>query len=299
MHATNEFREIDRLTDRLLRAAGARYKFPTPVDDIVEAQHMYIAREEESIFSPAVLAQAPLYIQEKMRGFGHKLLAGLVRSERKIHLSSDGLDVQKRFWTCHEVGHDVCSEVQVLYLDSGETLTPAVGQSFEREANYAATRLLFQGSIFDDEARDLPQTIASVKLLGDLFGASIHSTLWLFAETALEPIGVFVLHSPVQDDNEELQFRVKNVYVSETFDREFGVRASAPHRLSTVDHPDLKTAWNTVRRFDTIGEGELSLMNRRSEETGLHFELFSNSYTLFLLLSRPALRLVHGAIPKT
>jgi len=292
MYAADEFRELDRLTDRLLRKAGARYIFPTPVDDIVEAQHMYVAGDDESLFSASVLSQAPTYIQEKLRGFKHKLLAGLVRTERKIHLLPDGLDVQKRYWMCHEVGHDLGSAVQALYLDSGEPLTPSADRAFEREANYAATRLLFQGTIFDDEARGLPADNASVKQLAGLFGASIHSTLWLFVETAIQPVAAFVLRSPLQQDDGELLFRVKSVYASESFDREFGIRASAPFQLSTVDDPDLKAAWNGLRLLDTTGEGTLSLPNRRGERSELQFELFTNSYTLFLLLSRPKLRAV-------
>lgn len=293
MYAADEFRDLDRLTDRLLREAGARYTFPTPVDDIVEAQHLRIAGDEESLFAPAVLAEAPLWIREKVCGFKHKLVAGLVRPDRMIHLDAAGLDVQKRFAACHEVGHDLQRDVEQLYLDSRETLSPTLHDWFERGANYAATRLLFQGNIFLDEARGLTAGFASVKCLADLFGASIHSTLWLMVETALEPLAAFVLRSPFQDNSGELRFGVKTAYTSESFNREFGVRETPPQTFSSVDHGDLRRAWDTLRLSSEPGTGELTLPNRRGEQQPLHFELFTNRYALFLLVTRPALRSIH------
>lgn len=80
--------------------------------------------------------------------------------------------------------------------------------------------------------------------------------------------------------------------MSESFEREFGVRTSTPTSLSTVNHLELKAAWNNLRRFDTYSEGNLRLSKRRGERTELHSELFTNSYMLFLLLARPKLRVV-------
>jgi hypothetical protein len=286
MYAADEFREIDRLADELLRTAEARYKFPTPVNDIVEAQRIQLVRDEESLFSPAILAQAPKFLREQVRAFKHKMLAGLVRSDRTVHLSPDGLEVQKRFWTCHEVGHDLCGPSQTVFLDSTETLAPAVRELFEREANYAATRLLFQGDIFQEEARGFASCFLSVKELGEIFGASIHSTLWLFVETAITPMAALVLRSPVTLEN-QVRFGIKTVYESGGFARDFNLRDDPPLRLSSLDHPDLKDALDYLQRTGEAGEGELTLSTRWGEETRLNFELFTNSYTYFLLLTQP------------
>jgi hypothetical protein len=97
--------------------------------------------------------------------------------------------------------------------------------------------------------------------------------------------------SPVSIDD-VLHFKVKTAFSSESFAREFAVREQPPGIMNADDHPDLAPAWDQLRLFDQPGEGELWLPTRRGDRATVHFELFTNSYNLFLLLSRPTLRLV-------
>lgn len=60
--------DIDRNIDRPLRKADARYRFPTPVEDIVVAQKLSIARYDDSPLAQPILIAAPLALKESMRG---------------------------------------------------------------------------------------------------------------------------------------------------------------------------------------------------------------------------------------
>lgn len=142
-------KEIGQRVDRLLRQAGARFRFPTPIEDIVAAQQLQLSKSATSPLAIVILSTAPQALKEKLRGFRFNLLAMLDRPERFIHVDPNDLEVRRRFSTCHEVGHDLCSwQSELYYLDGPEQLKPQIHDLFEREANYAGAELLFQREVF-------------------------------------------------------------------------------------------------------------------------------------------------------
>lgn len=280
--------EIDGLVSQLLREAGAIHQFPTPVTDIVAAQRLRLSSSQDSPFAPDMIAQAPLALRRKLQAFAGKLLGALDRHNRAVYVAPDSLPVQKRFVACHETGHDLCPWQAVRYeLDGWEQLEPNIRARFEREANYAAVGLLFQQGVFAQVTSGYPVGMLAVKEIADLFGASIHSTFWYYVEQSPAALlGLILSRSPVGADAASYRFGIKNVFASPAFSRHFPFCDTPPRVITTAAFPQLAAAWDGLRVAD-IAPGCLYLTARDGADYLLDFELFSNSYNLFLLAMNP------------
>ena len=285
--------DIDQSIDRLLQKADARYRFPTPVEDIVAAQKLSIARCDDSPLALPILVAAPQAIKERMRAVQSKILAMLDRTERLVHLRSEGLEVQNRFNACHEVGHDLCPwHSELYYLDSREQLSPNVRNLFEREANYAAAGLIFQQDVFSKLARSYQPGFVAIVKLAELFGGSIHAAFRLYIDSSHQAVaGIVLRRSPLGTDATNYQFYVRSVFASPSFSREFLLLDEPPRQLSSQKYPELGLAWDTLSHTNHQGNGQMKITSRDEKNHNLHFELFSNSYNLFLLIWKPRRRL--------
>ncbi len=282
-------KEIEQRVDRLLRQAGARFRFPTPIEDIVAAQQLQLSKSATSPLAIAILSTAPQALKEKLRGFRFNLLAMLDRPERFIHVDPNDLEVRRRFSTCHEVGHDLCSwQSELYYLDGPEQLKPQIHDLFEREANYAGAELLFQREVFCQVARGYQPGAATIKVMAAYFGASIHATFRQYVTTSSELLLGFVLsHQPWRETPTTYQFAVRDTFASERFTAAFPLLDLPPRWLATQNYPDLASAWDQLQNTSSSSEGYLQIPSRTGEDYLLRFELFSNSYHLFLLAFKP------------
>lgn len=288
MHESESKATIDALVSRLLHEADALRRFPTPVADLVAVQRLRLARTDESAFSPAVLASAPPELRAKVEAFGPKLVALLDRQERMIHLAPGGLAVQDRFHQCHELGHDLCPwQDEAYYLDSSYTLDPAVLARFEREANYAAARLLFQHDVFEEVARSYATTFAAVKSLAAAFGASLHATFRVHIEQNRAPVAGLILGrlgigSLVPDE----PLRAKYRFASRAFSDLFSMNVLATSLISV----QLRTAISDLAITCRPSEGYLRMKSRDGGEYTAQFQLATNSYDTFLFVHSPVRR---------
>lgn len=167
---------------RLLRAADAGDRLPTPVDDIVAAAGL--DRTDGILLPESLINRAPKEMRRLLRGARRKIAGVLDRTERVIQIADVGNEGRERFVICHEVAHDSFpwqSELAVLG-DTAATLSPQVTALFEREANQGAAEILFQQGLLTKLARDYPIEIATPIQLAQLFGASIHATFRRWVE---------------------------------------------------------------------------------------------------------------------
>ncbi len=277
--------EIDRHVDALLREADAHGRFPTPVEDLLEAQRLSMPGTIESAFDPAVLATAPPSIRLKMMAVLPKVEAALDRPARQVHVVSSHIEGRRRLSICHEIGHDILPwHEELYYMDCAEHLEPGVQIMLEQEANYAAIQLLLQQDIFVNVARDLRQDTASIKDLAARFACSIHATFWHFVETQTTAVAGLVLERSPRGQPDNYHFIVRKAVGSPSFCRQFGLVEVPPAFLSTQKCPHLLTAWRSVARFNRQGEATIRLTARDGSTSWFHCELFSNSYNLFLLM---------------
>jgi len=281
-------RAIDQRVDRLLRDADALRRFPTPVEDIIEAQRLKVSTPEDSPLSPGMLARAPQALQEKLAAVSFKVLAILDRRERMVHVSPDTDNANPiRFRKVHEVGHDLCEWQDLTHaIDGRSQLDPATRELFEREANYAAGRLLFQGEVFKELVMSYATGMASVVFLADQMGGSIHATFHQYVTTHLGSVAGYILRrSPIVDPaSGVLRFGVKLELSSPRFTQTHLPVTTLNDVLSSETYPTLQEAWDQLSHGREYGCGELRLVRRDASEVLVPFELFSNTYNLFLLI---------------
>ncbi len=277
--------EIDYHVDILLRTASARGRFPTPVEDLLEAQKLSMPDVTDSPLDPAILAMAPPALRQKMAGVLPKVEAMLDRPTRRVHVVSSHIKGKQRLSICHEIGHDILPwHREFYYFDRAEHLDPGVQIEIETEANYAAIRLLLQQEVFVNLARDLRRDTAAVKDLAARFACSLHATFWHFVETQTTTVAGLVLARSPQGEPDSYRFSVKKAVGSPLFCCQFALAEAPPRFLSVRDYPDLLAAWRTLERFDKPGEANMLLPARDGSTSWFRCELFSNSYNLFLLM---------------
>jgi hypothetical protein len=276
---------IRAAAERLLRAADAKGRLPTPVDDIVAAAGL--VQPEHSMLSDFVLAEAPAHLRDKIRKLRLKVRAVLDREAREIHvdptLHNEG---QIAFKKLHEVGHDICTwQRDRGYADDDETLSWSTDRRFECEASQAAAELLFQRTLMRDMAAQYEIRIPSILDLAGLIGSSGHAAFRRFVGTHRRAVAGIVLDVSPSSRN-PLAYQRREIVASPAWEERFGPVTSWPRVLRPVPYafvsrcPDAVTTRSVVR--DTFWFPDL-----RSEQVDLNVELYSNSYKLFTLLWVP------------
>lgn len=281
--------EIGRLTDRLLRAADAYDRFPTPVGDIVAAAEL--SEPEQSLLADQVFASAPRHIREAVAPFRRKIRALLDRKAREIHLDPTiDHNGQRAFKRLHEVTHDACPwQQQLAYADDDLTLSSATRLLFEREANQGAAELLFQRDRFRDIAADYAIGTAPVVELAETFGSSLHATFRRYVETHRAPLAGLVLEvSPCSRD--PLSFRRKEAPQSPGWTTRFGSASNWPATLSSPPYDFLPLAERAP--FSLQPPRATLTWPAGKGDTKIRAEVMSNSYRLFVLLWVPQRELI-------
>lgn len=240
--------EIGGQADRLLRAAGAYGRFPTPVDDLVSASQL--SEATDYVLDESLILKAPAYLRTLLRSARHKIQGLLDRRARVIHVSPAIEHVGKRrFVKLHETVHHILPHQRdLLYADDQETLSAATRRLFEREANQGAAELLFQRELFARDAADLQVSVAAVWDLAARYGSSFHAAIRRYAETYPGAVAAIVLEpTPLQQDPP--RWRRQEVMTSPDWIRQFGsptwprlVDARAYPCVAALDFPALSSA---------------------------------------------------------
>ncbi len=195
--------EIRQQVDRLLRAADAYGRYPTPVEDIVSAAHL--SNADDYVLDDSMIDKAPSYLRGLLRSARQKVQGLVDRRAHVIHVSpSIEHEGKRRFVTLHETTHDILPHQRdLLYADDHETLSRTTNQLFEREANQGAAELLFQRDRFARDAADLEVSTAAVWDLAGRYGSSFHAALHRYAETHSSAVAAVVLErTPRRTDPE-------------------------------------------------------------------------------------------------
>ncbi len=274
--------EIARSVERLLRAADAYERLPTPVDDIVAAAELQKA--EESWLSESALAGVPDYLAKKISRLKGRVHAALDRKTREIHISPEiEHDSQRRFKTLHEVGHHILDWQQDAgYADDQHTLSWRTHVTFEQEANQCGAELLFKRERFQNMADDYAVGFPAVIELAWQVGASIHASFRRYVETHRQPMAGLVLSTkPCQAD--PLGYKRREAISSPSWSERYDAPAGWPPVLYAQPYSfveDIGLAAWTPRPTMTYP-------NLNNEPTELRVELFSNSYSVFVLMWVP------------
>lgn len=272
--------EIDKQVDRLLRAADAYGRYPTPVDDIVAAAKL--TQADDYVLDDLKIAQAPAYLRSLLRSARQKIQGLVDRRERVVHIAPNiEHDAKRRFVTLHETTHSILPHQQdLIYADTHETLSPNTKRLFEREANQGAAELLFQRTHFTRDAIDHEIGVAAVWLLAQRYGASFHAALRRYAECHDAAIAAIVFdHKPLALTPKTWK-REETMATRAWLDR-FGP-IKWPSRMDAASHP-------LVAALDFTIE-EIAITDITGTSAKVRIQTESNSYKRFALLWIPPRR---------
>lgn len=116
---------------------------------------------------------------------------------RRILLDSDLPEKKHRWNEAHEIAHSIIPwHAETMFGDDAFTPTPECHEQIEAEANFAAGRLLFLGTRFVRDARDLSPSLEAVRHLHRRFGNTLTTTLWRYVEQVFPDKAVVGVISP-------------------------------------------------------------------------------------------------------
>jgi hypothetical protein len=276
-HDDEDFRDIIQYSEAILAASDAQGVLPTPVDRIVECADLVVSGD--------------IHLEPKHHGFFTKSLkvlqAALQKAkgiidirEKVIYLDPTSTNGKKAFVQCHEVGHKVIpwQAKTLLYVDDEMTLDPEVKDRFEREANFFASEVLFQGARFEREARDLPLEVKSAMHLAKRYGSSIHAALRRFVKTNHRSCALLVINYVDVKNRSTTSLTLRSADCSLSFRKTCG----------PVDWPTILDlvcpATPDIRAGVRWGGGRWLVKARDGQDCDCRYQLYTTSYNAFLLI---------------
>lgn len=277
--------EINSHADRLLRAADAYGRFPTPVEDIIRVAEL--TESDEYVLDESLIKKAPVYLRGLLRSARQKIQGLVDRRARVVHISpSIEHQGKKRFVMLHETIHHVLPHQQdLLYADDNETLSRMTNRLFEQEANKGAAELLFQREHYSHDAADLEISIAAVWELANRYGSSFHAALHRYAEVHPGIVAAIVLErTPLS--SLPMTWRRKEFMSTKRWNQRFG-QPTWPVVMQSVQYPFL-----AVLDFPEIDD--TSFRNLAGETVVVKISACQTPYNSFVLLWLPTRRLRRG-----
>lgn len=222
------YAEIKMCAERLLITAVVKEVYPTPIDRIVEAAEL-VKSGDLALLELSVDA-LPTKLWKKLKGSFFELIsvvkAGLFTTEKTIFINPNAHSASVPFATLHECIHHILPWQRdfFAFLDDERTLEAKTRFKFEREANFGAGHLLWQGDDYVKKAHELPITTATPRHLADLYGGSIHSSMRHYVENHREPMILAVIKDNGTPVNPLTRYELHYAITSQSFKDQFGIQ---------------------------------------------------------------------------
>jgi Zn-dependent peptidase ImmA (M78 family) len=234
----DQLQAVEKRARKLLDRASVWQRFPTPINDILEAAKLQIA--PVSIFDPAsVLA----YIKTKTADAADRIKHAITKifgvydaEDNVIHIDHTVNESKQNFLKLHETGHHEMpthKNTFRFFQDCEKTLSPETSDLFEREANNFARFALFQGDGFAKLAADCAFEIKTPIKLAKKFGASVYAAAREYARTNPRACLVYILEPIQYVAGKGAQAPVRRIEPSPAFKAQFGCPTET---VITVDH---------------------------------------------------------------
>jgi hypothetical protein len=233
-----DLRAVEERARKLLDRADAWDRFPVPVNDILAAADVKLART--SAFDPVAIVS---YAIGKAASATHHIKSALTKvfglydaKESLIHIDGTVTGSKQTFLTLHETAHHDLPTHRTMFRffqDCRKTLAPEIADQFEREANNFARFALFKGGTFAKYASDCPFEIKTPIKLASKFGASIYASAREFARTNNRACVVYVLEQPEFVEGDGFRAAVRRIETSPSFAEQFGQPVDT---MVTPDH---------------------------------------------------------------
>ena len=269
-------------SDRLpIRAEAERFlamhDFSTPPllpDQALAARNLEVAQ----------LSLDDLLVKANLPPEDHQSIQAMLDVQERFVVFRSRLPSQKRNWgSLHEVAHEFLPWQRELLYCCPLLLLPAnIQRQLEAEADVFAAEAFFFGQQFHKQAfsGDLGLTSA-IELATSVYGTSLHSTFAHYVEES--PLPLCLLVWKPESKNGSLQPRRELALHYYVKSKGFHWYVDSGH----ISDPD--EVVNTIITDSTMGiiKHEMILADRSGHDYLAQAESFSNSYTVFTLISRP------------
>lgn len=239
-----DLRAVEERAKHLLDRASAWETFPVPLEDLLAAAQVRIAKT--NLFNPiAVMEYLASKAVDKAVETGTRIksaiskLFGLYDSaDSLIHIDDSAIKSKskKTFLTLHETAHHdlpVHRRTFRFFQDCDHNLDPEIADQFEREANNFARCVLFKGDTYAKIAADYKFDIKTPITLAKKFGASNYASAREFARTNHRACVVYILEPIEYVAGHGARAAVRRIVPSPSFAAQFGKPTDA---IITPDH---------------------------------------------------------------
>lgn len=267
--------------DRLLRAAGAVGRFPTPVDEIMQAAKIKVVPIS---LDDGYLAQ----LRRKAAEAGRALLSALSKvwgvfdpKDRVAFIDPDTPKEKLPFLKLHEGGHAVLPWQSIfgIFEDCRKTLDPETKQTFERQANVFASEMLFQLDGFTAEAVQSAFSIKVPLALARRYGASAYASLRRYVSHSDRTCVLIVLNPIALGEPHGFSCSVRRVITSLSFERQFR-RMIWPTAIT----PDGLFGHMVPLHKRMTGARKVNLTDDNGDRRTFIAEAFKTTHQVFILL---------------
>lgn len=287
--ADPELREFTRqriaaLTEDALRRAGVIDVLPTPIEAVQKVAGVSARLDIAEL--PSVAGRRPAALS--------RVLGALWFRERVILVDQSQRAPRVLFTDSHETIHALCAwHEKALFLDTTETLFRNALAQIEREANYGAGHLIFQGARFHRRALREQVSLRTPLALAGEYGASGHATAHFYVEEHPDALALlFTGLRPKRDGSLPIWQSVE----SAEFRRRFGsLRGLLPPGQLAVEADEPGPLVEIVRRsrLETDPPSTaIRLPDRGGSEHRFVAEAYCNQHVhMILVIERSARRL--------
>ena len=256
---------------------------PLPPDQALAARNLEVLQ----------LSLDDLLVKVNLPLEDHESIQAMLDAEERAVVFRSGLPSQKKKWgSLHEVAHEFLPWQRELLYCCPLLLLPAnVQKQLEAEADIFAAEAFFFGQQFHKQAftGDLGLTSA-IELATSVYGTSLHSTFAHYVEESPLPRCLLVWKPKSENGSSrpceefDLHYYVK----SKSFNWRVG-----PWQIADPDGVVPKLFTNS-----TLGviKHQVILADGLGQDHHAQAESFSNSYTVFTLISEPAGKSVHPVV---
>jgi hypothetical protein len=234
-----QYRTVREAATKRLDRAGARGRFPTPVDDLLSAAELKLAPvsafDERSMLR--YLREAGHQAGQLLRRAVEKVLGVLDVHANTVHVDSTVSGEKQTFLKLHETGHNQIPHQKGLYRwvqDCQKCLAPEVAALFEREANKFATIVLFQDDGFARMAMDSEFSIKVPMRTAKKFGASVYAGIREYVRRSDMACAAIILNPCEFRPDIGYVAAVRRTELSPLFKTQFG-DLGLPLELTSVD----------------------------------------------------------------
>jgi hypothetical protein len=232
-----------------------------------------------------------------MRRLLGKVAGAFAVRERVVYLDFTQPLPQQRFTHGHEIGHRALLwHDGAYYCDDQYTLDPDTHDELEAEANTFSAELLFHLDEFTHQAHASQPGLAPALELADTFGTSRHAAIRRYVEDAPRACALLILGKYPVHPGGRPSLKILHGVESDDFRDRYGPIADCLPKTLALDEWQLARDAQSALRGQAgtpVLSGELTTTDSRRGNVRLDYELYSNTYRVFVLLM-PHRRLLLG-----